>query len=132
MTHANPRHILDPRKKFIDPSQSFINHVTQATHATSWPTPSTNPRTHTTTQPSKPHIPHNSADSRGMGALLRKNSLLKFQWADVECRGFWFISFLILYNQKISSYSNIPVDTRRRFNVYKTAIRHRRRRIDVL
>ena len=26
----------------------------------------------------------------------------------------------------------IPVDTRRRFNVYKTSIRRRRRRIDVL
>ena len=27
---------------------------------------------------------------------------------------------------------SIPVETRRRFNVYKTSIRHRRRRIDVL
>ena len=35
----------------------------------------------------------------------------------------------ILDNAYINSY---PVDTRRRFNVYKTSIRRRRRRIDVL
>ena len=32
---------------------------------------------------------------------------------------------------KISTFAN-PVDTRRRFNVYKTSIRRPRRRIDVL
>ena len=32
---------------------------------------------------------------------------------------------------KISIFAN-PLDTRRRFNVYKTSIRRRRRRIDVL
>ena len=34
--------------------------------------------------------------------------------------------------RNFSETSLYPVDTRRRFNVYKTAIRRRRRRIDVL
>ena len=39
---------------------------------------------------------------------------------------------MILNLVVISIIAQYPVDTRRRFNVYKTSIRHRRRRIDVL
>ena len=50
-----------------------------------------------------------------------------------ECFGENSQTTLIFVNYRLySGFASVPVDTRRRFSVYKTSIRCRRRRIDVL